>query len=219
MASTRLLQAAVPIGGKMLVRADYEVDVANRGWVPYFVSGPMSRQGSIGYWGALIHVACWITAMILDIVIMNLLDYTHAPGLSTLWMYSFISLMVGLVSVVLISGYHFCSRSETRIPEGGLPPFLMTLFTGGAAISAIFSVLQIVMVGGSGEESFYFHFDNTTAPYNSFNDKKHFQTALLELTGFSVMFKVYVCHFLQNNLVWAGPANELEKLTVKANTV
>ena len=219
MASKRLLAAALPTEGKALVRADHEVDVANRGMVPYFVSGPLSRSGSIGYWGSILHVGCWIAAMVFDIVIMNLIDYNHTPGLHTLWMYGFVSLLVGMVSLLLITGYHACSRGEARIPEGGAPPFLMTLFIGGAMISLLFSVLQIVMVGGDGHESFYFHFDNTTSPYNTFNDKQHFQTALLELTGFSLMFKVYVVQFLRNNQEWAGPANELKKLSMKATAV
>ena len=44
MATRRLLYAATPIEGKALVRANYEVDVANRGIVPYFVRFVIFQQ-------------------------------------------------------------------------------------------------------------------------------------------------------------------------------
>jgi hypothetical protein len=197
MATKRLLYAATPIEGKALVRANYEVDVANRGIVPYFVSGPLARSGSVGYLGTILHVGSWVAAMIFELSIMPQLDSTTSPAAYTLWLYGFLAISIGLGVLLLITALHYCSRPENRIPEGGLPPFLMTLFIGGAQISLLFSVLQLLLAG-NGVEGLYFNYPNGTVTDQA---KQDYRMTLLRLTAFSMMFKVYIVQFLRNNQV------------------
>tara|TARA_B110000902_G_scaffold255707_1_gene321430 strand:+ start:1341 stop:2024 length:684 start_codon:yes stop_codon:yes gene_type:complete len=215
MASRRLLYAATPTEGKALVRATYEVDVANRGIVPYFVSGPLARSGTVGYFGTTLHVASWMAAMIFEISIMAHLDSKESPAAFTLWMYGFITITIGFVVLLLITGIHYFSRPENRIPEGGLPPFLMTLFIGGAQISLMFSMLQLLLAG-NGAEGIYFSYPNTTVTDKA---KEEYRMTLLRLTAFSMVFKIYITQFLRNNQEWAGPANELKKLSMEATNI
>jgi len=211
--ASNILYASTPIEGKALTRANYELSVENRGMVPYFVSGPLARHGSVGYFGTLLHVGSWITALVFDICIAYQLNTEHSPAAYTLWLYGFISLLIGMIILLVITVIHYFSRPQYRIPEGGLPPFLMTLFIGGAQISLVFSVVQL-MLAGNGTEGVYFNFPNgTTAP----QDKEDYQLNLVRLTAFAMIFKIYIVQFLRNNQEWAGPANELKKIAMEAS--
>ena len=182
--------------------------------------------------------------MIFELSIMPQLDSATSPAAYTLWLYGFLAISVGLGVLLLITALHYCSRPENRIPEGGLPPFLMTLFIGGAQISLLFSILQLVLAG-NGIEGLYFNYPNGTVTDQA---KQDYRMTLLRLTAFSMMFKVYIVQFLRNNQVsgrtvctptfasdllpcfshsnaslpsqeWAGPANELKKLSMEATPV
>lgn len=170
-------------------------------------SGPLARSGSVGYIGTALHVGAWVVAMSFELAIRTHLDSVKTPGAFTLWMYGFIALTIGLVVLLAVTAFHFFSRAENRIPEGGLPPFLMTLFIGGAQISLLFSTLQMV-TAGNGTEGFYFSYPVSATT----TQKEDYHMTLLRLTAFSTMFKVYIVQFLRNNQEWAGPANELKKL-------
>ena len=169
----------------------HATDLSNRGLVPYFVSGPLARSGSVGYLGTLLHVASWVVAIVFELLIMPKIDSTTSPAAYTLWLYGFVAITIGLSVLLIITVVHFFSRPENRVPEGGLPPFLMTLFIGGAQISMIFSMLQLVFPATATD------------------------ITLFRLTAFSMMFKVYIVQFLRNNQEWAGPANELKKLSME----
>lgn len=173
-------------------------------------SGPLARSGSVGYIGTALHVGAWVAAMSFELAIRTHIDSVKTPGAFTLWMYGFIALTIGLVVLLAVTAFHFFSRAENRIPEGGLPPFLMTLFIGGAQISLLFSMLQMVTAGnGTAGNGFYFSYPD---PLATAQKKEDYYMTMLRLTAFSTMFKVYIVQFLRNNQEWAGPANELKKL-------
>ena len=148
--------------------------------------------------------------MSFELAIMPLLDSVKAPAAFLLWMYGFIALTIGLVVLLSVTGFHFFSARENRIPEGGLPPFLMTLFIGGAQISLLFSTLQMVTASNGTEGQYVSYPDSAT----SNKEREDYFMNLLRLTAFSTMFKVYIVQFLRNNQEWAGPAKELKKLSV-----
>lgn len=135
--------------------------------------------------------------MIFELSIMPQLDSATSPAAYTLWLYGFVAISVGLGVLLLITALHYCSRPENRIPEGGLPPFLMTLFIGGSQISLLFSVLQLLLAG-NGIEGLYFNYPNGTVTDQA---KQDYRMTLLRLTAFSMMFKVYIVQFLRNNQV------------------
>jgi len=209
--AANILYASAPTQGKALTRATYELGIENRGIVPYFVSGPLARHGSVGYFGTILHVGSWITALVFDICIAYQLNMEDSPAAYTLWLYGFISLLIGMGVLLIITVIHYFARPQYRIPEGGLPPFLMTLFIGGAQISLVFSLVQL-MLAGNGSEGLYFNFPNaSTTP----QDKQDYQLNLVRLTAFAMIFKIYIVQFLKNNQEWAGPANELKKLVME----
>ena len=131
--------------------------------------GPLHRDvGLIGALGATLHVAAWIIALVMDILVVSKLD----GGKTTdaihydYWLATFIPLVVGLAVVVVTTLMH--ALTTMKVPEGGMvrpcpparapnpsthepvlvpcviqPPFLMTAMTGGSIICVIFTYLLL----------------------------------------------------------------------------
>ena len=207
MASRQVLYSAtVPLGGAA-TQAKFENKKTERGLVPYFVSGPLARSGMIGFVGTALHVAAWLVAIIFDIIIGVAIDQDNSPGAFTYWLYGFISLGVGFVALVSVTVWHAVSSPENKIPEGGAPPFLMSLFIGGAQISLTLTVLQMIASLGQPGTDFY-NYPNETV---TIKEQKDYRDAQRNLMVISLVSKMYVVQFLKNNQEWAGPAGALKE--------
>ena len=190
-----LYSATVPIEGAAITKSSYEVGKEERGLVPYFVSGPLSRSGMVGLIGTLLHVAAWLVAVIFDIIIGAAIDQTNSPGAFTYWLWGFLTLMTGFIALVSVTIWHAVSSPANKIPEGGAPPFLMTLFIGGAQISLLLTLLQMVASTGNIDTDF-FHYPNGTVTDTEKLDYRNAQRGLMVI---SMLSKVYIMQFLKNN--------------------
>lgn len=166
--------------------------------------GPLSRSGMIGFVGTLLHVAAWVCAIVFDMILFTQLDTKKAPGAYTYWLWGYISLLIGFVILVGVTLVHMFSSDERKIPEGGAPPFMMTLFIGGAQISLVLTLLQMVATT-SGQNDDFLYIDNADGKRQDKLD------AMRNLLVWTMLSKVYIVQFLKNNQEWAGPANELKK--------
>lgn len=215
MASQKFLNVAPTEGSPMAMR------LLNAGKVPYFVSGPLHAKYSIvGVIGAFLHVSAWLCAVAFDIAIYTQMDVAMFPIPFTMWMYGFIAIIVGLVALLGVTAYHYFSSPENRIQEGAAAPFLMTLFIGGAQISLVFSILQLINNVSNGASSFdstitsnatLLHIPTNNTLSLSVHPPSDAHMHLFRLTSFAMMFKLYIVQFLRNNQEWAGPADELKK--------
>lgn len=215
MASQKFLTVAPTDGSPMAMQ------LLNTGRVPYFVSGPLHAKYSIvGVVGALLHVSAWLCAIAFDIAVYTQMDVDMSPIPFTMWMYGFIAIMIGFIILLLVTVYHFFSAPENRIPEGAAPPSLMTLFIGGAHISLIFSILQLINNVSNGASSFdstitsnatLLHIPTNNTLSLSVHPPSDAHLHIFRLTAFSMIFKLYIVQFLRNNQEWAGPADELKK--------
>lgn len=128
-------------------------------------------------------------------------------------MWGFITLTVGLGVLLIITIIHFLGW---KIPEGGAPPFAMTLFIGGAQISLVLTLMQMVSTlsynpGDTGNQMVYI------APPTNVTEAAEIQAALRDslnamrnLLVWAMISKIYIVQFLKTNSQWAGPANELK---------
>ena len=170
--------------------------------VPFPHSGPLHREnGFVGFVGVILHVAAWVMAVIFDIIIGAAIDQVNSPGAFQYWYWGFIALMIGFLALVSVTIAHSVSPKMFVIPEGGAPPFLMTLFIGGAQISLLLTLLQ--MVASTGQVADFFSYPNDTITVEQRNDYRAAQRGLMAVT---LVCKVYIVNFLQNNQAWAGPA-------------
>ena len=148
----------------------------------------------MGFIGTLLHVVAWLMAVIFDIIVGASIKTEQSPGAFTYWLWGFIALLVGFVSLLGVTIFHALSTPENKIPEGGAPPFLMSLFIGGAQISLILTILSMIAsTGGVNSEYFYV---NTTLTAEEAKDERAAQRNLLV---WSMLCKVYVVQFLKNN--------------------
>lgn len=169
--------------------------------MPFPHSGPLHREnGFVGFVGVILHVAAWVMAVIIDIIIGAAIDQTNSPGAFQYWYWGFIALMVGFLALVSVTIAHSVTNMF-KIPEGGAPPFLMTLFIGGAQISLLLTLLQ--MVASTGQVADFFSYPANTTTEVERNDYRAAQRGLMAVT---LICKVYIVNFLQNNQAWAGPA-------------
>ena len=204
-ASQVLYSATVPLDGAA-TRAKFEKGKEERGLVPYFVSGPLSRKGMlVGFLGTVLHVAAWLMAVIFDIIIGAAIKQDQSPGAFTYWIWGFVTLLIGFVSLLGVTIFHAVSAPENKIPEGGAPPFLMSLFIGGTQISLILTILSMIASTGGTNNDYYYV--NQTLTVQEQEDERNAQRQLLVL---SLLSKVYVVQFLKNNQEWAGPAEALK---------
>ena len=212
MATQVLYSATAPLEGAA-TRAKFEHGKEERGLVPYFVSGPLSRKGMlVGFIGTVLHVAMWLMAVIFDIIIGSAIDQTNSPGAFTYWMWGFITLLIGFIALVSVTIWHALADPMNKIPEGGAPPFLMSLFIGGAQISLLLTILQMVAstgqpAGNDGTNDFWNYKANTTYTVVEAKDYRNAQRGLMVL---SMLCKVYIVQFLKNNQEWAGPAEAIK---------
>ena len=212
MAQRQVLYAAtVPIEGAALSKTSYEVSKGERGLVPYFVSGPLSRSGMVGFVGTFLHVIVWILAVLFDIIIGAAINQDQSPGAFTYWLWGFLTLLIGFIALLSVTIWHAVSSPANKIPEGGAPPFLMTLFIGGAQISLILTILQMIASTGTpGHGSEFWNYPNSTS-VTTVTEEKDWRNAQRGLMVWSMLCKVYIVQFLKNNQEWAGPAGELKK--------
>ena len=174
-------------------------------------SGPLSRDGSVGFIGTVLHVVAWLCALIFDIVLVTQIDSTQAPGAFTFWLWGFITLMIGFVVLLGATIVHAFASEERKFAEGGAPPFMMTLFIGGAQISLTLTILQMIAtLGGSNSD---FLWINASLTVTEREDKL---ASMRNLLVWTMISKVYIVQFLKNNQEWAGPANELKKQAAPA---
>ena len=171
----------------------------------------------VGFFGTLLHVAAWLLAVIFDLVIGMEIDQDNSPGAFTYWVWGFVALMFGFVSLVSVTVWHAVSSPANKIPEGGAPPFLMTLFIGGAQLSLLFTLLQMVASTGQPGSMMapndFYNYPNGTDTIVEMKDYRNAQRGLMAV---SMVAKVYVVQFLKNNQEWAGPAGELKKQAATA---
>ena len=206
-----LYSATTPLDGAA-TRAKFEKGAEERGLVPYFVSGPLSRKGMlVGFIGTVLHVAAWLMAVIFDIILVATINQDQSPGAFTYWLWGFIALMVGFVALLGVTIFHAFSAPENKIPEGGAPPFLMSLFIGGAQISLILTILQMIASTGTpGNDSEFWNYPNSTS-VTTVQEQKDWRNAQRGLMVIAMLSKVYIVQFLKNNQEWAGPAEALKE--------
>ncbi len=159
----------------------------------------------IGFIGTILHVASWLLALVFDIVASTMIHPEHSPTSYAFWLWGLITLLVALVVLAVVTIWHMLTpNADNKIPEGGAPPFLMTLMIGGAQISLILTILNLVPGHHDGWLAYDGTGENASGLTGDDKDKKfgEFRTMLI----LSVIFKVYCVQFLRNNQEWAGPA-------------
>lgn len=173
---------------------------------PLLHSGPLSREGYIGFFGTIFHVTAWLLALIFDIIIVNHIDQDNSPGAFTYWLFGFITLMIGFVVLVVTTLLH-AATDKYKIPEGGAPPFIMTLFITGAQVSLVLTLLaMIASTSGTNNDYFYINGSLTAAEQE---DERNAQRGLMVI---SMMSKMYINGFLKNNQeckCYAQPQNTI----------
>ena len=204
-----LYSASQPISGAALASASYESKPEDRGLVPYFVSGPLSRSGMVGFVGTVLHVLAWVLAIVFDSIIGAAIHQDTSPGAFTYWLWGILTLAIGLVALLMVTILH-ATMDSYKIPEGGAPPFLMTMFIGGAQISLMLTVLQMIASSSNAPE---FNLQSNTTHATGTTEYKDERNAQRNLMVWSMIAKVYIVQFLKNNQEWAGPAGELKKQT------
>ena len=118
----------------------------------------------VGFVGTLLHVGAWLMALVFDIIIGGAISQEQSPGAFTYWLWGLLTLLFGLVALVLVTLAH-ATTDRYKIPEGGAPPFLMTLFIGGAQISLLLTLLQMVASTGTpGGDSEFWNYVRSHGP-------------------------------------------------------
>ena len=112
---------------------------------PYFVTGYLgdatgTAASALGWVGATLHVVSWVLALLFDVLCVGHISGGEASDKVAYdyWLTSFIPVVVGLV--IVIGGWVFHLMSD-GIKEGKFVPWGMTLITGGALVSLIFTYL------------------------------------------------------------------------------
>ena len=149
-------------------------------------------------------MSAWLLALIFDLVVGGAIDQTNSPGAYQYWYWGLIALVIGLVALVLVTLAH--QFENYKIPEGGAPPFLMSLFIGGAQISLLLTILQMIAMNNQIDGDF-FTYPSTASGEVEKNDYRSHQRGLMV---FSMLCKVYIVNFLKNNQAWAGPAEAMK---------
>jgi len=176
-------------------------------------SGPLSRGTYVfGLVGTVLHVAAWVVALIYDILLGFEIKQDQSPGAWTYWIWGTIALGIGLAGILVTTLLHvvaFCTDGKWGLiyPEGGAPPWMMTVFIGGAQISLILTILQMIASTGSPGSDF-FNYPNETVTLQEQKDYREQQRNFMVV---SMVMKLYIVQFLKNNQEWAGPAAELTK--------
>ncbi len=179
--------------------------------VPYFVSGPLDYESSgvnvVGYVGAFLHVAAWVVALVLDIMLLTRLKPSEATDKHHFdyWLAAFIPLVVGLTTVLGATIIHRCT--SMKVPAGLFPPFLMTAITGGALITVIFTYLLMTSspagLHGAGKALADAVADGDCTDAAGCDKVVDWTTYFTRLALWSLLCKVYIWQFLYNNQIYA----------------
>ena len=171
----------------------------------------------VGFLGTILHVAAWVMAVIFDIIIGAAIDQDNSPGAFTYWLWGFLALLIGFVALVSVTIWHAISSPANKIPEGGAPPFLMSLFIGGAQISLLLTLLQMVAsTGQPGLADGHNDFNNYPNGTVTIKEQKDYRNAQRGLMVISMICKVYVVQFLKNNQECKFPLSIIRPSTVRA---
>ena len=209
---TTIYSASTPVGGAA-TRAKFKNGTEKRGLVPYFVSGPLSRKGMlIGFVGTILHVACWVLALLFDIIAAGMINEDKSPAAWTFWLWGLITLLIALVALLGTTVWHMLANSDNKIPEGGAPPFLMSLLIGGAQVSLLCTLLNLVHSGNADNIGAFVAYNGTgdDAVKMTGKDLDDANNNWRNLNVWSMIFKVFVVQFLRNNQEWAGPAEAVK---------
>lgn len=149
MAQKILYSASLPVSGgaQDFARAQYKRNIRDKekhGIVPYFVSGPLSNKTEIvGIVGGLLHVLTWIGALVVDIFLLQKIkpEDDSDKAVYDLFLSSFIPFIVAFALVVITTLLH--AVGAITVKEGGYPPFLMTVLTGGTFVCLVFQFLLV----------------------------------------------------------------------------
>ncbi len=177
------------------------------------VSGPLHKEvGLIGALGATLHVAAWIVALVLDIVIVTNLDGSKVTDEVhyDYWLTSFIVLLVGLVIVVVSTLLH--ATKMVVVKEGGFPPFLMTAVTGGALIGIVFAYLLMTNSAAGLHKAAKISADalaDGKTAEEAAEKVADFVTHFRRLALWSLLARVYIWQFVYNNQWYATISEKL----------
>ena len=193
--------------------------------VPYIVSGAIADDFIIlGSIGAVLHVLAWIFAIVTDI--MTALDTGGAGGSVA----QLIMTILAFVFLVVVWVWHlvmYCTKG-TGIPDGMIPPSILSFITGPVLISLIFSFLYLQIAEGSGTTSAWFNINaqalanaapsGPPSPPSTPPDGSRMLMEAAEMTDLQatsrwyvilgLISKVMVYTFLQNNIRWGGSASD-----------
>lgn len=172
-------------------------------FVPYIVSGPIADGFVIlGSLGAVLHVLAWIFALVTDV--LTLMDAGGAGG-------AVAQLIMTVLSFVFLLGvwvWHlilFCT-GKNGIPDGMIPPSILSFITGPVLISTVFSFLYLQ--GGEGADaSAWFHIGvNETVSGVATLSTEQATSRWYAILGF--ISKAMIMTFLKNNIRWGGSASD-----------
>tara|TARA_Y100000816_G_scaffold247134_1_gene195745 strand:+ start:70 stop:681 length:612 start_codon:yes stop_codon:yes gene_type:complete len=122
-------------------------------WFPYFVTaGAAPEVGSpvlVAFFGAILHVACWVVGFIFDILLMMGLDNDEAGDKKFVeyWWFSFVPFCIGFAIVLLNLLYHWGLKAmggEGISGDVDLTPTAVALIVAGSLISIIFTFLILL---------------------------------------------------------------------------
>ena len=213
MPQTRLLySASIPVSGAAS-RAVEKTGFEKKGFsmVPYFVDAVLANGGMmIGFLGAILHVSCWLLAVLFDALLAPKIDRDHSPATYAFWLFGLIALGVALAFVVGTAIWHACAYPENKVFIGGAPPVLMTVIVGGAQISMILTFINLIQLGSSTAGGFV-PMLNSTDVLTGADEIKTAMNEFRDLVIGSLIFKLFVIAFLRQNQIYAGPAKLDEK--------
>ena len=197
-----------------------------KGWVPYPISVPLSKETSIlGFVDAGVHVIIWIIVFILEsatlvmnwehedevwnnFTLANTTKYfpknaAEASPILTLQIISLAVLIIAFLGVLVVLLLHLCTPG---VEDGGLMPFITTAISGGIKSSAYLTLLIV------GTAMFVYLSENTTMGFgiNDLPKQRHHQVAVYTLlrheenffiwASILAVLKLYGLSFTLNNL-------------------
>lgn len=113
--------------------------------VPSFVSGPLSQKfGWPGVLGATIHVALWLAALVLSIMLVTTATSADQGHAYELMMMTLIALSGGLGLVLLFTLLHMIG--VYKVMPGGGPAILLAAITGSVFASSALVFLTLSSV-------------------------------------------------------------------------
>ena len=175
--------------------------------VPYIVSGAIADDFIIlGSIGAVLHVLAWVFAIVTDV--LTALDTDGAGGSVA----QLIMTLLAFVFLVIVWVWHlvlYCT-GKGGIPDGMIPPSILSFITGPVLISLVFSYLYLQggeTVGTGGVSYGWFHIGvNETQTKTDTLSDEWAASRWYAILGFISKAMVYT--FLQTNIRWGGSASD-----------